>query len=800
MQPIKLNFHFLCSIFFFAFSPYSNGQDQITGFVQDELGEPLSYSNVLLISLPDSMFVAGTITDTLGAFQFRKPAIGNYLLQFKLLGFEESAIPLIINSENPTTIELAPIALSPTDYILSSVEVKAEKPLIIQAIDRTIINLEQQITTAGTSVLELLENLPGVVVDRQNERIMILGKSGVRLLIDNKQQYLTDDALFNYLSSFSSDNISTIELITSPPANFDADGNAGYINLKLKKLQEDGINGNYSMAGGYGNGRVINGSTNIHIRKAPFSLAINYVLANHSQDQFSSLYRKIGLEESQLETRSQINRFPDVTSHNAQLVFDYQLNEQSLLSTTWIGATRNWNMDAESSIQLFPANGPDTLIQSTVREENDWSSIQGNIHFKHVFTPKQTLSADFDLLWFYNTNPNDYRFDYQIIDGPSLFGIDWTSRKVTPFRISVGKMDYQAAFRTNLTFSAGLKASRATFENDVQVRQNGVLITAFSSLSNLKETVSAAYAQLEYQATPELTIKAGLRYEYSDSKLAESDGTILVDRSFGMLFPSFYVQYKALNFSYSKRINRPSFRDMAPFLIFIDPYTSLSGNPALQPSIDHSVSINYQYKGFNIQLQYTREDSSIAFFQNRFNQETNTQSILPTNLKRSDFFTFSLNKAFKIKPWWTGLINGDYYYTSAMTSDELGELNLAQHSYRLNGSQTFSIPKNWKFEIAAFYRSEILNGNVRIAPQWGLRLGLQKEFASGSELTFQISDLFDSFVYEGTTQIPSEHIFVSRISDFSNRTFRVSFRQSFGNGKVKKLNMNKQLSERKRMN
>ncbi|MEL6143357.1 MAG: TonB-dependent receptor, partial [Bacteroidota bacterium] len=362
-----------------------NGQSMIVGSVLDKKGIALPSANVVLLTVPDSNFVGGTTTDEKGFFTLTSHSMEDYLLAIHMLGFNSVYVSV---SSQQKTVEIPAITLNEGGIELNAIEVTAEKPLIIQSIDRTIVNLENRVAKIGTSALDLLEKLPGVVVDRQNETISLLGKDGLNLLINDRQQYLTGEALFNYLSGLNADNLKSVELITAPPANFDAQGNAGFINLQLKQYPGDGWNGGYALSAGYGNGETVNGSFDFNYRKKPLAIAVNYTMSHHGQGQFSTMERRVGSGENLLGTNTRLERDPYVNNHNLRLVMDYQRGDKMRFGSVLTAYVRHWNMDATYDIVFQPVNALDTLIEATLFEENDWKSLQGNLNFNYDFNDR----------------------------------------------------------------------------------------------------------------------------------------------------------------------------------------------------------------------------------------------------------------------------------------------------------------------------------------------------------------------------------------------------------------------------
>ena len=318
-----------------------------------------------------------------------------------------------------------------------------------------------------------------------------------------------------------------------------------------------------------------------------------------------------------------------------------------------------------------------------------------------------------------------------------------------------------------------------------------VSLDNFTSENDLQESIWAMYSELDYQVSEKLSFKGGLRYEYTDSELNSTNGGRVVDREFGVLFPSLFLNYKIdpnnqFNLSYSKRINRPAFTDMAPFIFFLSPNTAYRGNAALQPAIANTFQLNYQWKTINIAIQYTQEDSTIAGFQNAFDLASNSQIIGPNNLSEQNVFSASLAFPIKIKDWWEMRWFGIYTYQELVSiAEEFGTLASNQNSFRINLNQTFKLPKDFSIELFGFYQSPLLDGNVRYEEMGMLNFGIQKKLKNNARLSFNIGDVFNSLKSVGGTDFSTQGAIVDRTFDFSQRTFRLTYAASFGNQKLK---------------
>ena len=781
-------------IYLLFWSGALSAQYTVTGTLTDPTGTPQEFANAILFRAVDTSFEAGTTTDAVGTFTLATNTPGTYLVRYSALGYADAASePFELTAAFPTA-NLGTVSVGDVGVQLETVTVTTDKPLYERRIDRTVVNLEGRPTVAGSTVLDVTERLPGVIVSRQGGNINILGKDGVNVMINGRRQYLNGDALLAYLEGMPADNIVSIEIITTPPADMDADGNAGFLNIVLKEVPGEGLKGNYTLGAGYGNGETANGSLNLDYRRGKVAVTLTASLVHSGQGEFSELTRTAEGAFTSLT----YDRDPSVQTGNLRLGLDYELGPRTVLGTAVSSYVRHWNMDATNTIRY----APDTLIDGRVDEYNIWQNVQANLNLSHTFANDHVLSADVDYLFFKNDNPTTFDYDYNLGE-TRLPGadIDLLSDKTTPFGIGVGRLDYRIPLRQGAELSLGGKVVDSYFDNDVLVARNGRALPGFTGLSELSEQVYAAYTQLDYPINDQLAIKVGLRYEYSDTRLDTEDQQGLVDRQFGELFPTLYLRYGKLNVGYGRRINRPSFSAMAPFLNFLDPRTNFGGNPGLQPSISNNFEASYQLGTVNLSAQYATEDSTLVNFQNRYDPATNTQTIIPDNLRRQRTASFSVGAPLPLSERWTarGFASLLWQETESVIND--GSLQVLQRTgVRFNGSVGYDFGREWRGEISGFYQGANLNGNNRNLPFGVVNFGLTKQLANGGRLGLNLTDAFETLVFRSTTEVPTQDFAIDRTFDFSNRTLRLSYSADFGGGKVRAARQRGGVEEAGRVN
>ncbi len=349
-----------------AWASFQNlqAQNQITGTIQNTEGKPLAYATVLLLDAKDSSLVRGTFSTDQGGFQFDDVAAGTFLCSFAMIGFEDAFSALIVFSEKAVQKNLDLVTLKDNNALLSEVTVIAKRPFLEQKIDRTIVNVSNSITNAGSTALQVLQRSPGVQVNALNKTISLSGKEGVVVMINGKIAELPADALVGMLSGMNSDNIDRIELIHTPPANFEAEGNAGIINIILKTTGEEGLNGGYSAKAGYGKGLKYGAGVYFNYRKNKVNLFGSYDHDFNLNPQAFTNYRGVQQGNDFLETDTYSDRsHTPTTTQNARLGLDYQMSKKTVIGVLGTFFDSNWYMEAVNSVKYLKNGVVDSLLR-----------------------------------------------------------------------------------------------------------------------------------------------------------------------------------------------------------------------------------------------------------------------------------------------------------------------------------------------------------------------------------------------------------------------------------------------------
>ncbi|MBC7774368.1 MAG: TonB-dependent receptor [Phycisphaerae bacterium] len=773
----------------------AQSQNTIRGLVQDSKNQALSSATALLRQAKDSSLVKGVICNDQGGFLF-DAAPGNYFVEINLLGYSPVFSKSITVSGNESLTDLENITLTEDATVLNEVAVVAKRPFLEQKIDRTVVNVANSITNAGGNALEVLQRSPGVQVNRLTRSISLLGKEGIVIMINGKISRLPSDAVVQMLEGMNANNIDRIELIHTPPANFEAQGNAGIINIVLKNTGEEGLNGGYSANAGYGRGEKYGAGAYFNYRKNKVNWFGNYDYNFDLNPQVFTNYRGVQQGSDFLETETYSDRPHTPTSmQNARLGADFQISKKTVIGVLGTFFDRNWYMEAENDIKYSRNGAIETQLSMPNSETNHSQSFAGNLNLTHQFSKNQSLNLDADLIQYDVNNPSNY--DIQNVGATGNITPQYELRigKKTPISAAVAKADYVVSFGKNQTLETGAKLTSMRFDNDVRVdslppNQDWIVLPELTSVFHLNEDVVGAYATFSSKINAKTDFKAGLRYEYTKTNLGSDAEPDVVDRQYGSWFPSVFVTRKlsetqSLNFSYSRRISRPQIRWLAPWLIFSDPTTVEGGNPALQPSFTNAVKLDYGFKSWKFGVAYSLENDPVSFVPT-VDAQTNRQVNKRQNLGNQKTASANLYIPYHPIKWWQ-MQNNLYVHSTEINFELEGrKIQLSNLTYGFNSTHTFTLPKKFTLEVSGNYDSPGYWGVAKWAATGSANVGIQKDFGEKwGKLRFNASDLFMSTNWYGNTNQPEINLMVRQSYQMAERTFMLSWTNTFGNKKLK---------------
>ena len=655
------------TLLFLLLTYTSFGQTVFSGKVVDSFKNPIPFCNVLLIDTNSSQNYVGGATDENGYFEIETNFSGSIKVKISNVGFQEYLSEKININQDNSVFELGEISLSDEAFALDDVSVLAKKLPYKREIDRTVISLENEPNTQGSSVLDILERTPGVILDRQNNSLSMLGKDGVNVMINGKMTYMPTSALVQFLNGMSSDNVKSIELITTPPSKYDAEGNSGYINIELKKRLDEGVNGNLSATNSFSyndneSQRSISGGVTASSPKN--NINFNYSFMDNEIPGDGFFTRTYTNQTPFLETRSIFFNGVDIPSHNIRFSYDYMIKEKLEIGTSITGYS---SVEDQNSTTRYE-EGQDMNYEFARKELKDWKNVQINLFANYKISEDTNIELSYDILDYENYTNYNAIFEKQIENLP----LEIFTEKESPFDIRVSKLDFESLLLKKIKITAGIKYVKSDFTNINSVNIDGKIQEKYSNQSILDEHILAGYSQANFDITKKIKMQAGFRYEYTDTYVHSGFGDTFIDREYGNLFPSLFLGYKLndfnnLNISYSKRISRPAFTDMAPMLIFLDLNTAVFGNLSLRPSYSRNYQIDYRFKSVGLSAQYSNENDVFARFSPTIDTETNFITYSPNNLDKRETITAILN--FPIIPTKNWKIR---YFTSLSYSEVNG--------------------------------------------------------------------------------------------------------------------------------
>ncbi len=781
---------FLLTVLVSIFTRYAVGLPTIkygifSVTVLNERSLPIAGATVQL--LKSGMLIKAEITDTNGVATFGELTDGDYSFSASVVGCQPQTTAVY---HFPGNIQAITITLKPAISSLQEVTITSQRPLIEQKQGKVVLNVDASPTNAGTTVLEVLEKSPGVTVDRAGT-ISLQGKTGVLVTIDDKPTYLSGEDLNNLLSSMSSSQVDQIELIANPTAKYDANGNGGIINIRTKKNKQRGLNGSFTASAGQGVYSKNSDNLTLNYRSGKFNTFFTYGL-NYVQYYLDlyALRKYYDNNNTLLSELIQPSYFKGTFLNNTiKAGVDYSIDEKTTVGVvlTATAITRHGN-NTDPTSWLDSSGAVDSVISTDNKNNNRFKNGGINLNFRRSLTPASDFSADFNLLHYGISS--DQHFNYQQ-DAPG--GYDQLSRADIPTTISIltGKLDYTQKTDKNGRWEAGYKLSHTGTDNSA-VYQNfdGTQYVQDDTRSNhfiYNESIHALYGDVE-QKFNRLTIQAGLRYELTVYHANQSGNAVQKDSSFsrdyGSLFPSGFISYQAdsdntFGLTFGRRIDRPVFQVLNPFIFIINKYTYQTGNPYILPQYSWNITINHQFKGLlTTALSYSVIDN---YFSQIFLADTTKQVLLYSQGNVGHMNNLGLAETVSASPWrWWSFTAAAVFNHKHFEGFNGNDFSSSINQLSMNLTNQFIIAAIYSVEIAGSYTTRARNDIQELLyPTGQVSLGLSKPILK-KKATLKLSyrDIFHTNWMQGLTQFPNATEYFKELRD--TRVFNIAFTYRFG--------------------
>ncbi|WP_420461123.1 TonB-dependent receptor domain-containing protein [Neolewinella sp.] len=799
----------LCLAFLCLFCTCVRAQNTLSGRVLDEQGAAVAFANVALYTSADSQLVKVEITGDDGSFRLQNLAASTYDLVVTFLGAPDLRHDhlQLDRSTDLGTLQLAPAAVDLVGAIVTATRALVEvKP------DRTIFNVQGTINAAGNDALALLRMAPGVTLDN-NDNISVLSRAGVIIYVDGRRLPLTGTDLTNYLRNLIAEQIDRIDIISSPGAKYEAEGNAGIIDIRLKKAENEGTNGTLAASGSQGRYAVysLNASGNYRNRRLNLFGNLGYT-ANDSYTKsiFTSRQNQFLLFDRQYSQ-------PQLRTPAARVGLDLYLGKRSTLGTLYSGQFQSSVRDVQNKTVIHsdsfgstipedppPCSQADSILIGGVDGRGDHTQNTFNLNYNYAIAAGHNLNVDLDYGRFRNDDVLDQPNRYETPDGRLLRTADAYFDTPIDIDIYTGRLDYDFPLGPGAA-SAGAKYTRVKTDNTFLAYDGLSPVRDFradrSNQFTYDETVYAAYLTYAGSFGERLSYSAGLRLEATraDSRLLELENnavTTPIDSSYLSLFPNAGLTYQldenhTLSLRYGRRINRPDYNVLNPFRVQLNELSYEAGNPTLGPEIVNNLQLGYTIAGrYNFQLAYSRTEAAIArlFSPDRINPAAGFATY--DNLNQRTVYSLSASAPVELTPWWSVYFSGAASYVSNQANfpEEFGRpapvVDVKQFNYSGLLQNTFTLPWDLTAELTGRYISAGISEGIFEYDALGyVNVGLQRSFLAG-QLNVKLSgnDLFRNFVINGGSNFDGLLFRGSILRDSRRVALSVSY--NFGNQKV----------------
>ena len=781
-------------LFALGFSQEKNGK--ITGCVSEENGTKIELANITLHKSIDSTFVKASITNKDGYYEFENINEGDYYLKINFPNFEKYKSDKITISQNQQVANLPVIQLKSTSKKLSEVVVTKEKQFVERKLDKLVVNVENSIVSAGSTVLEVLQRSPGVTVNEETS-INLKGKSGVIVMIDGKPTPLSGADLMAYLKSIPATNIQNIEIITNPSAKYDASGNAGIINLKFKKDKRDGFNGSTTLSYGQGIYPKPSASLNLNYRNKKWNFFGSHSIANPHNYTYFFINRKFfDNNQNHIATFEQIsNTKQPVLSNNTRLGVDFYANDKTVFGILLNGNFNKNKRDGNTDATVTDANGILDYRTNTniLLNENRFNGF-ANFNFKHSFnTEGREITADLDYGQFDANTVQDITNKNTSPSGSLLSSSILNTQQEGLINVKSIKADYSHPFSKGAKLEAGLKSSLVTSDNDVRFYDviSGInqLDPSRSNHFIYKENINALYSNFSKEFT-KWDFQLGLRMEHTNTNGEQLSTNESFSRDYVNFFPNAVINRKfekenSISLSYSKRIDRPTYRQLNPFRVFVDSYTYVSGDPKLKPVITNLYELNYTFRGKYIAtLSYNKSKESITdiFVQD---DVTKISYQIPANMQDFEQYNLGIYVPIKYKTFLNSTLSASLFQNKYSSPLQGGNLKQEFTSWDMNMNNNFNLGKGWTAELSGLYQSKQVWGLFYIRDLAQITTGVQKTSKNkNSTLKFSVSDIFKTNHIAVIVKYQNQDWFTERNWDSKVATLTYTYR--FGKSSVAK--------------
>lgn len=751
---------------------------RLSGCVQDENRQPVEVANVLLKQAKDSTYITGMLTDTQGCFSFDQP-LGEYLLHITLIGSEDLYVPVVLQRNK----NVGELTLKSSSALLDEVTVTAARPVIKRLVDRVVFDAHNTIASAGGSALDLLREVPGLQVGQNS--IGIIGKGGIKVYINDRETKLSGDELIDYLRSYDASQILKVEVITTPPSKYDAAGNAGIINIRLKSRPKDYVGGTASAS--YSTGEKDNygyGGINLNLSKGRVSSFLNG-----------------GTTQGNYETREKNYRYFPQNTWNSRADYTNYMNSFYLQGGVDVSLERDWTVgmqaiynhsapkpgNALSWTEVYDASTAvlDSLLYSNSDKDTGSDRLNLNFHTDKVWDDKgKKMTWDVDYLRDNRDENMGFLSKTLLPDGTEIPGTNFDYNYLQHRKVDVvsSALDFILPFE-KYKITAGAKVSFTNTRNGINYDTSDPTLVQ-DDYFRYKEQIYALYADYSREFSERFSMQLGLRMEHTRTTGISEAKDTEDKHDYTRLFPTVYLLYSptdghALNFSFSNRISRPSQNMVNPFPFYQNKYTYACGREDLKPSYTYNAELGYTLKNnFNVSAYYSYSDD--VFFQVvDLDAETNVTSFLWENFMQTHAFGLNNSYTFRTKWLQTYAQHGvSYRRTTSSAATTSPEEKGWAYNASLRNTFFFNEKKTLLTTLSGSYSSRQYQGIYLMSPTYSVSAGMLYRLLNNKlSLSLNVNNLF---VSHSKLETMSNGLKIIADNQFAFASFRIGVSYTFG--------------------
>jgi outer membrane receptor protein involved in Fe transport len=801
MLPIR--FIALLVLLITPFSAFSqNGK--ITGKLTDNKKNPLAYATVSVLNV-DSGVINGGISEENGSFIINNLANGKYVLRITALGAVTKFVSDVVVNDAAPVKDVGIITLALATKTLDEVQITGEKNVMEMHVDKKVFNVDKNITTAGGSASDVLSNVPSVSVDVDGS-VSLRGKGNVTILIDGKPATLLGGDVATALQSLPATSIENVEVITNPGAKYDAQGITGIINIVTRRDKKFGLNG--SVNAGAGTRDKYNGGINLNAKNEKWNVFFNSNYRNNRNYNRTTTFRQNNIidsaDNSFTNYEESLRRF--IGWFNS-IGAEYIINKNNTITLTqninymqWAneGAATFWTMEA---LEDGGARNDTTNIKRRMSDGKggplSWAS---NLDYKHKFKKeKQEITANFNYSisntehdqYYTTVNDNDSnQYDYNIWELAPSVGVNSSINSqadfTTPFLSKNGKLD--AGWKTQLFW---FRSYNAPLSYDVAAKTDTVFNPTFYNKFNYLQQNHAVYTSFSDQLG-NFSYMAGLRLEYTSydgkvQRLSKTAAFVPLKTDFLNLFPSVFLSYKfpkdqSIYLNASRRINRPNFWNMMPFVDLSNPQDTSMGNPYLQPEFIYNTELSYNKlfkKGHNIitSFYYQYTDGMIERYRRFYYDGTSFSQ--PQNLNTGLTYGAELIGRLQLLPVWDATVNFNIFRNEVRGTNIAPELNNSGTAFFTKVNTNVKLPAGFSLQFNGNYESPKVLAQGTLSEVYWVDVAIKKNLLHNkATLVLNVSDIFNTRKY--TTNYNYVAYYLNSYRDRETRIGNISFTYRFG--------------------